>query len=940
GPPAPQGPTLAQFSIDVVVLRGRANQVPDQLNCDHLRLTMLPGDKSAPRGPVAPGSASAAGSPAPTGSEAEVVAEADEPEDSEGSLGGLTLRRAVATGHAVWLQSVSQGTKALCNELIYKKLAPEKPDETYLRGDDATKLRVEKLAIAQDGPDKGKIRSITTIRTIDATIFDEGQGGDAATIVAGGPGVLETRPARDKPVERRALWQDQLVVQNELNSEKMPRKRITLTGDPKFSDSGQATLDAKKEIIVWLKPKPGPADATPNATTTPAAPAAAGSATQPAGGSYEIEKLRALQDVHLTSPGRIMTADDELVAVFETRPTPAAVAGRTGATTTTTSTSTTTSTNAATPGASPTTAGAPGAPAVAAAGAPATQAEPQAKTKPAGPDVDVRAQRVWARIALRPEEERGSAGAGVPAAGERREAGDTPTEIREVRLRGTVAFHQDPEPGKQRGTNVTGEAVDVTNLGDDKMYFKVYLVDPFKVFSLDRTAKVTPEQVLAMIKALGNSVPLARVETEDFTVEGPIIGLDQRTDEAWVDGRGTLTQLAARGLLTDKGLDNATAAGPARVQVQAQAKAQPGADAKLTPMKISWKQSMQFRGQSTNPQGLPVAKAQFFADVRAEMEDSLLVCREMTTYMDRVVALDRPRRDKAAARGNEAAEPEPKPQIALIDCVGKVVIISRKLDPDSPRTVLQKQRIEGEHVTYEKLTGNFVVPGAGRVWLYNRKGQDSLASPLAAPAPTRGPATTAERRTITPTANPTSRTVPNTRRATEVVGRNSTAPTPTTINAVTNAAEKAKEKAKAARTPLAPLELTQITFNDEMHGRFGTGKGADTIDTRWADFFGDVQLLHAVVANDTTMFDFDNPPMDGTFLTAQTVRVVSEPPPPGGKDPARNFLKAWENANAATYDTTIQADKITFDSLKELFYAYGEDGRDVLIVQQKTAGMG
>ena len=43
-----------------------------------------------------------------------------------------------------------------------------------------------------------------------------------------------------------------------------------------------------------------------------------------------------------------------------------------------------------------------------------------------------------------------------------------------------------------------------------------------------------------------------------------------------------------------------------------------------------------------------------------------------------------------------------------------------------------------------------------------------------------------------------------------------------------------------------------------------------------ADCFGDVQILHAVVANDTTMLDFDAPPMDGTFLTAQTVRVVSE----------------------------------------------------------------
>src|SRR5262249_53522890 len=88
----------------------------------------------------------------------------------------------------------------------------------------------------------------------------------------------------------------------------------------------------------------------------------------------------------------------------------------------------------------------------------------------------------------------------------------------------------------------------------------------------------------------------------------------------------------------------------------------------------------------------------------------------------------------------------------------------------------------------------------------------------------------------------------------------------------------------------------------------------------------------------TTTFDFDNPPLDGTRLTAQTVRVVSEPPAPGTNGPARNFLKAWEDADARTFDTTIKADKITYDSLKELFYAYGEDGRPVFVVQQKPPG--
>jgi hypothetical protein len=203
---------------------------------------------------------------------------------------------------------------------------------------------------------------------------------------------------------------------------------------------------------------------------------------------------------------------------------------------------------------------------------------------------------------------------------------------------------------------------------------------------------------------------------------------------------------------------------------------------------------------------------------------------------------------------------------------------------------------------------------------------------------------TADRRVIRPTSNPTSASATSTRRATEVVGRNTgpdlkTGSSPNRGTANPKAEEKVPGTAAGSKktAALLPLKVTQIVYADEMHGRFGTGKERDTTETRWADFFGDVEVLHALAPNDNTVFDFDNPPADATFLTAQTIRVVSEPPPPGTNNPARSFLKAWENANAETIDTTIQADKITYDSAKELFYAYGELDQ-VYLVQQKFAG--
>src|SRR5262249_22890081 len=141
GPPAPPLPTLVFFSRDVVVLRGRPGRLPDELDCDELRLKMV----SAPKTDV------------PRTAE-------EQAEDPTGAATGagteMTLREAHATGHAVWLRSKSQGITARCNELIHKKLAPEQADETYLRGDPTMKLQVEKVETVQDGPDKGKIKSV------------------------------------------------------------------------------------------------------------------------------------------------------------------------------------------------------------------------------------------------------------------------------------------------------------------------------------------------------------------------------------------------------------------------------------------------------------------------------------------------------------------------------------------------------------------------------------------------------------------------------------------------------------------------------------------------------------------------------------------------------------------------------------------------------------
>ena len=77
---------------------------------------------------------------------------------------------------------------------------------------------------------------------------------------------------------------------------------------------------------------------------------------------------------------------------------------------------------------------------------------------------------------------------------------------------------------------------------------------------------------------------------------------------------------------------------------------------------------------------------------------------------------------KAAAahgRTEEDTEPEPKPDLAVIECFGKAVAIMRKVHPDRP-VEMQRQIVQGEYLNYDRRSGEFYVPGEGLVYLYDR----------------------------------------------------------------------------------------------------------------------------------------------------------------------------------------------------------------------------
>ena len=179
-----------------------------------------------------------------------------------------------------------------------------------------------------------KPQSVTHIWTVNATMVDSGSGMETANLFAHGPGLLETRPIPDKmdsplkdvPPDRTAVWQDLMMLKNLLGpDQKIVQKELVLKGYPRVVDRvQQQSIDAVDTIAVWLKPKPAestPAkSATAKATTTATSGQEGQGDSSAEGGSFQIQRLLALRNVHLVAPSKNLTARDRLDADFKEAP--------------------------------------------------------------------------------------------------------------------------------------------------------------------------------------------------------------------------------------------------------------------------------------------------------------------------------------------------------------------------------------------------------------------------------------------------------------------------------------------------------------------------------------------------------------------------------------------------------------------------------------------
>ena len=833
-------PTYARFEKDVRVIRGVAQR--DQLNCDMLYLTLKPDPKGAEPKPLE-------------------VAKAEAAPATGGPMTQLKLRVAFAQGHAVWVQSESQGLKAKCVELKYEKHLEEgTPDKTYLNGGSSRKLWVEKVETVTEGPKLGEIKSVMNLESADATILDYGPGG-TSKVVARGPGKSEERPTRSDSVTRVAWFEDQMMLQTwrdlpkaspdrpvDPNAPLPPLRRlITLTGDSKLMDlKSSSTLDAKEKIVAEFESGPKP----PGSTATD--------------GPTQIKWLQAFDNVHLSTPGRTLTAWRKFEAWFvqpEPAPAPVAVAS-----------------NLPSPTLGPI--------------APIAESKPEPPPAPVEGAVDGRANFVHATIV------QGSA--------------NSKGEVRDAKLRGGVMVHQDPAPGERFGKDASGEALDLFNQGKGMMKFAVAAQEPQATNTEAKTKLAAggdpkasgSRSRLASKGRTSSPRVLARVEFDGKVVESEnIIGLDQQANFAWSLGHGSMVQMADRGLFDDKGLTSD----------KSKPKGQQGPTTRDA-LTISWNEEMKFYGRSRDRQGREVAKAEFRGaseevqtpegkrvfrrGVEAKMVNSAIFCDTMDVYMDKPIDLAKATKPSTGSVATQASAPaEPQAEIAMVESWGDdlvedhnllhagVDITSQKFFGDS-KILKDKQRIQHTHVIYDKRTGDFEGSGAGTVFLYTGALPKGGERPVA--------------------------------RTTSATG------------------------IKPPEPPSPTVKLTKIHFTELMKGRFGVAReGVDT-ETRTGEFVGNVQTANAIVRGAGSGLDFDRLDRipDAVFLTSDILRVRSEPPPANSKPQtqARQLLYAQGNAAARTVDRIIQGDRITYDSSTDLMYIYGDDGKEVVMLEQKSPG--
>jgi hypothetical protein len=136
------------------------------------------------------------------------------------------------------------------------------------------------------------------------------------------------------------------------------------------------------------------------------------------------------------------------------------------------------------------------------------------------------------------------------------------------------------------------------------------------------------------------------------------------------------------------------------------------------------------------------------------------------------------------------------------------------------------------------------------------------------------------------------------------------------------------------------MELTKVSFQKRVEGRM-MPDSENSPDTPFqAKFMGGVQVMQAKVADERQDLSLDDLPAEFMFLAGDQAEVIRETAATadGGAAAEQFFIDVTGRQPVARdAQKSIQGDRITYDSAKQLVYIYGEQN-GVTITSQDGLG--
>jgi lipopolysaccharide export system protein LptA len=424
-------------------------------------------------------------------------------------------------------------------------------------------------------------------------------------------------------------------------------------------------------------------------------------------------------------------------------------------------------------------------------------------------------------------------------------------DVERVRCNGDVHVHQDPEDPEDKPVDITGSGLQLNQYPDG-----------------------------GVLVVTGN---MAIVKLNKTTIAGDEVNINQRTNEAWVPGRGWMKMLSSSTLAELGGNEDKPKPAPA-----------PKKQEKPSELTIQWAHDMFFDGSHALFNGGE------HGGVQATQEHSRLTCIDMRVFLDHPVSLKKgqPRKPGEPSKPGDDNQPA---KVKKLLCDRSVRMEDLVLDKDGK--LVRKSRLLAPVLGLDNEDGEANASGPGIVYLLQYGSEDDLSGTGGStPQTTQRPPTNARPGTASGTANGTANARPGTTNGTASGAQNGTP------------------------APAPELKLTRIAYHDRLYSNN---------NKRTATFYGGVEVINLPTENMDVVVDLDKLPKGCLHMKCEQMKVFSHKLPDGR---SAQEMEAMRHVVVRSQEFWGTGDKVKYDESKDLVILEGGEGGKATLYRERAQG--